>query len=158
MQVIPDMVRATPRGRMLATVLVALTIALLAFFQLVVLPFINASLSVNPSLQTITTLKYGFACFAAVAILPAIMIIATGRKILVCGQCPLPNAWMWRDTKIKRGTDAVRIAWLCIVSGALACLLCTAFVMYIWIMIDRFVPEHNLRSGVTVLQQRSASK
>lgn len=154
----PGIVRATPRGRLLAAGLLAIAIALLVFFQLVVLPFIEAGLSSNPSPQLIATLKYIFVAFSALAILPAIALIVTGRKILKCGQSPAPDAWVWRDTKIKQGKEAIRIAWICIASGALACLLCVLFVAYIWLLFDQLVPQHKLRPGVTILQQQVASK
>jgi hypothetical protein len=153
----PDVVRATTRGRLLSTLLVASAIALLAFFQFFVLPFINTALGANPAPQSIATLKFIFAGFAALAILPAIAMIAVGRKILLCGQSPLPNAWVWRDTRVKRGRDAIRIGWICVVSGALACLLCSALVAYIWTMFDRITPERQLRPGVIILQERSGS-
>lgn len=153
----PDVVRATTRGRLLSTLLVASAIALLAFFQFFVLPFINTALGANPTPQSIATLKLIFAGFAALAILPAIAMIAIGRKILLCGQSPLPNSWVWRDTMVKRGRDTIRIGWICVVSGALACLLCSALVAYIWTMFDRITPERQLRPGVIILQERSGS-
>jgi hypothetical protein len=153
-----DLVRATARGRLLSMLLVGSAIALLAFFQFFVLPFINTTLGANPTPQSIATLKFIFAGFAALAILPAIAMIAAGRKILLCGRSPLPNAWVWRDTRVKRGRDAIRIGWICVVSGALACLLCSALVATIWAMFDRITPERPLRPGVIILQERSASK
>jgi hypothetical protein len=154
----PDVIRATPRGRVLSVVLIALAIALLAFFQLFVLPSIQSVLGASPLPNTIATLKYIFSGFAALAIVPAIAMIATGRKILRSGQYPPPNAWVWRDTRIKRGRDAIRIAWICIIAGALAGLICAAFVAYIWVMFDRIVPQHRLRPGVVILQEQFASK
>lgn len=153
-----DVVRATPRGRLLSTLLVASAIALLAFFQFFVLPFINTSLAANPTPQSIATLRYIFAGFAALAILPAIAMMATGRRILACCQSPPPNAWVWRDTRVKRGRDAIRIGRICIVSGTLACLLCVALVATIWATFGRIMPEHPLRPGVVILEERSASK
>jgi hypothetical protein len=153
-----DVIRATRRGRMLSTLLLAFAIALLALFQFLVLPFISASLNANPTPQSIATLKYLFLGFAALAILPAIAMIACGWKILNCGQTPVPGAWVWRDTRVKRGRDAARIAWICIASGALACLLCIAMVAFTWATFDRIVPENGLRPDVIILEQRPASK
>jgi hypothetical protein len=153
-----DVVRATPRGRLLSTLLVALAIALLAFFQWYVLPFIDTTLAGNPTPKAIGTLKTIFIGFAALAILPAIAMIATGRKILATGQSPLPNAWVWRDTSVKRGREAGRIGWICVVSGALACLVCIGIVAFIWITFDRIAPQQNLRPGVNILQERPATK
>jgi hypothetical protein len=155
---VPDMIRASSRGRLLSAAAVAMAIALLALFQFFVLPFISKSLNANPSQQTIAHLKYLFIGFAALAILPAIAMIATGRKILRCGQCPLPNAWVWRDTGIKRGSDAIRIGWICIASGVVVCVSCIALAAYIWTMFDRIVPQHKLRPGVIILQQKFAAK
>jgi hypothetical protein len=152
-----DLVRATARGRLLSTLLVASAIALLAFFQFFVLPFINTALSANPAPQSIANLKFIFTGFAALVILPAIAMIVAGRKILLYGRSPLPNAWVWRDTTVKRGRDAIRIGWICVVSGALACLLCSALVAYIWTMFDRITPERQLRPGLIILQERSGS-
>jgi hypothetical protein len=154
----PGVVRATSRGRLLSAALLAFAIALLAFFQFFVLPFISASLQADPAPRTIANLKYLFVGFAALAILPAMAMIATGRKILRCGQCPVPNAWVWRDTRIKRGGDAIRIGWICIVSGSAACLACIALSAYIWTMFERIAPQHKPRPGVTVLQQKLASQ
>ncbi|MEN3293917.1 MAG: hypothetical protein V7642_3170 [Burkholderiales bacterium] len=156
-----DFVRATRRGRVLSTLLLAVAIALLALFQFLVLPFISASLNANPTPQSIASLKYLFLAFAALAILPAIAMIASGRKILKCGQTPVPGAWVWRDTRVKHGRDAARIAWICIAAGAFACLLCTAMVAFIWTTFDRIVPENGmsgLRPGVIILEQRPAAK
>jgi hypothetical protein len=153
-----DVVRSTRRGRVLSTLLLALAIALLGLFQFLVLPFVSASLNANPTPQSIATLKYLFLGFAALAILPAVAMIASGRRILKCGQTPVPDAWVWRDTRVRRGRDAARIAWICIAAGALACLLCVAMVAFIWATFDRIVPENGLRPGVILLEQRSASK
>jgi hypothetical protein len=155
---VSEVVRATPRGRLLSTLLVALAIALLGFFQWYVLPFIGTALADNPTPQSIGTLKTIFIGFAALAILPAIVMVATGRKILLTGQSPQPDAWVWRDTRIKHGRDASRIGWFCILSGALACLACLGIVAFIWATFDRIVPQHTFRSGVAILQERSATK
>jgi hypothetical protein len=154
----PDVVRATPRGRLLSALLLASAIALLGFFQLFVLPYTTATFTANPTPESIAALKYIFAGFAALAILPAIAMIVIGRKILACGQSPLPNAWIWRDTRVKRGRDARTIAWICIVSGTLACVLCLLLVAYISATIDRIKPKQSLRPGVIILEERSGSK
>lgn len=154
----PDTMRATSRGRVLSAALLVLALAVLAFFQLYVLPSVQSSLRPPFPPNAVTSLKFLFAGFSALAILPAIAMIAVGRKILRSGQCPPPDAWVWRDTRIKRGREAIRMAWICIVSGALAALACAALAAYIWIMFDRVIPQHQLRPGVTILQEQFASK
>ncbi|MDB5773438.1 MAG: hypothetical protein JWM42_3812 [Burkholderia sp.] len=153
-----EVVRATRRGRLLLSLMFAVAIAVLALFQFFVLPFINSSLAMNPSPQSIATLKYLFAGFAALAVLPSIAMIVIGRRILRCGQSPLPGAWVWRDTRVKRGRDATRIGWTCIVSGALSCLICIGAVAYIWATFDKMIPAEQLRPGVILLQPESSSK
>lgn len=152
----PDIVRATIKGRILSLISITLAIGLVATFLLWILPRLNTLLISTPSLNAIATLRYTFIGFAALAILPAIVMIATGRQILCSGQWPPPNAWIWRDTRIRRGYQATCIGWACIASGALTCVLCAAIVGYIWSMFEQVIPKHKLRPGVVILQEHYA--
>lgn len=154
----PDILRATPRGKALSTALIVLALAALTFLQIYLLPSLQTALRPPLAPDAIASLKFMFAGFTALAILPAIAMIIIGKKILESGQCPPPNAWVWRDTRIKRGRNAIRIAWISIVSGTLAALACAVLAAYVWIMFDRIVPQHTLRPGVTILQEPFASK
>jgi hypothetical protein len=152
-----DVIRATSRGCLLSATLIALSIPLIEFFQLAVLPAMNASLDNHPAPHTIATLKYIFAGFAVLAILPAIVMIGVGRKMLKSGQWPPPGTWVWRDTCIRRGRDAARMAWVCIVSGTLTCILCLGLLTYIWTLFTQLASAPQLRPGVAILQQPFAA-
>lgn len=150
-------VRATRRGRLLTAALVVCMIVLVAFFQLFVFPLLKDALGANPSAQAVRTLKWIFAGCAAFGMLPALYMTITGSKVRRCGQFPLPGAWVWRDTGVRRGRDAERIGALCIASGAVACLLCIGTAVYIWITFDRLAPG-RLRPGVVIIQPAPAPK
>jgi len=153
-----DILRATPRGKVLSAGLIVLGLAVLAFFQMYLLPLLQSALRPPLVPNAIASLKFMFAGLTALAIIPSIAMVLIGRKILESGQCPPPHAWVWRDTRIKRGRDAIRLAWISIVSGVLAALICAILAGYVWIMFDRVIPQHQLRPGVTILQEQSASK
>ena len=152
-----EFVRATPRGRLFSVALFVLSVALIAVFQFAVIPKINASLG-HPTVGMTHMLKWTFSGFTALALLPAAALMIIGCKVLRIGQHPLPNAWVWRDTPIKHGDDAKRIGKLCMISGAIAWMICLALVAYIWIVFDRLSPALQLRPGITLLQSRTTEK
>jgi hypothetical protein len=154
----PGMIRATPRGRLLSAALIALAIVLSAVFQFLVRPSIRDIVGAHSTPEAIIIVKYSLIGFAALAIAPAIILIVIGRKILRNRQYPPPNAWVWRDTPVKRGKPAIRIAWTCIITGVLAGVLCAGLVAYIWLAFERIEPQHPSRPGIVILQERSASK
>lgn len=127
----PDIMPATLRGKVLGAAVVILSLLLIVFFQLLVFPAIPKMIEPYSSIQAINTFKYLLGGFTAIALFPAVVLIGIGRKIQKHQQSPSPNAWIWRDTKIKRGRDALRIGWTCIIAGILSCLLCLALVSYI---------------------------
>lgn len=147
-----DIVKATARGRVLSVAVFVLALAIVAVFQFITMPVINATLAGNPTPATAGTLKWIFAGFAALAVIPSAAMIFIGRKIVRCGQYPLPNAWVWRDTPIRRGDQARRMGKLCITSGTFAGVVCLALITYIWTMFDTLSSTPQLRPGVTVLQ------
>lgn len=148
-----DMVRATLHGRVCTAGLVLCLMVLVAFFELFVLPLLNNTFAAAPSAQDIQTLKWILAGLAASGILPALYMIVTGCKARRSGRFPLAGAWVVRDTKIKRGIDAMRIGAFCIASGVIACMICIGTMTYIWIMFDRLAPAHTLPKNVIILKQ-----
>jgi hypothetical protein len=151
-----DIVKATARGRVLSIAVFVLALAIIALFQFVTIPVINATLAGNPTPETASTLKWIFAGFAALAVIPSAAMIFIGRKIVRANQYPLANAWVWRDTPIQRGDRARRMGKLCITSGTFAGIVCLALIAYIWTVFDRLSFTPQLRPGVTVLQAPTA--
>jgi hypothetical protein len=154
----PDIVRATTRGRILSSAVLVLALGISVLFQFVAMPIINASLNSNPTPALANTLKWIFGGFAALAILPSAAMVIIGRKILQAGQYPLPGAWVWRDTIIKRGVRAKQMGKLCVTSGMFAGLVSLALIAYIWTVFDRITSPPPLRPGVTLLQKPIARK
>lgn len=150
-----DFVRATPRGRWLSAILVLLALALVAAFQYFAFPFLNRVLNGAPTPQSIIAIKSIFVGMAIIAVLAGVAMIQSGRKILRCKQSPPPDAWVWRDTRIKQGPAAIRLGWLCIVAGAVTGVLCIGLLAYLWIVFDRLGAQPNLRPGVIVLPPKT---
>ena len=150
----PDVMRATLRGRLLLAVFVLLAGCLLAVYQFYGLPFLKAALGASAPAHAIDTIMLVLIGVMAVFICAGAYVIWYGKKISRQRQFPLPGAWVWRDTVIKRGRAAVRIAWLHYAVGALIAIPCIVFAVYAWIMLDRLAPQLKLPPGVTILQQR----
>ncbi len=153
-----DIVRATLRGRLCIATLTLCLIALIAFYQWFVFPLLSNTLVANPTAQNIRLLKWILGGCAASALLPALCVIVIGWKVRRSGQFPLVDAWVLRDTKIKRGLEAARIGTFCIVSGVITALLCVGAMAYIWIMFERLPSAHTLPQGVILLKQTPGTK
>ena len=147
----PDIVRPTRRGRMLSAALVALTIALLLPFLFFVLPFLNTGFNPLPSPNQIMLIKAILVSVAALGVASGVALIQSGRKILRSGQCPPPDAWVWRDTKIVRGARAILLGRAYIISATLCCVLCVGLVAYMLVVLDRVKPRFNLPPGVKII-------
>jgi formate hydrogenlyase subunit 3/multisubunit Na+/H+ antiporter MnhD subunit len=153
-----EVAAATTRGRVVAAALLLVCVLLVAGFQLFALPFMNSMLGSPLTSDSIYRIKSGFTGLAALVILPALFMMFTGWRIIRRGQFPLPDAWVWRDTRIKRGAPAKRIGRLCIAAGVLACLVCVAMLAYAWIAFDRLLPAHELRPGIVIVKESYATR
>src|SRR4051794_1163720 len=121
----PDLMRATPHGRRLAAFLAIFAIALIVLFQVYAFPYFNTiidSTSTPPSADAIRIVKSIFFGIAALGVASSPVLILHAQKFLQPRQCPPPDAWLWRDTKVMRGTKAVRFAWAYIAVGIATCL------------------------------------
>lgn len=152
-----DIVRSSLRGRAWTMALLALAALLIATFQQFILPSFERALH-SPSPDARIQAKLAFATAAAVGLLPALCLIATGWQIHRRGQFPLPGAWVWRDTPVTRGWKAARMGWVFLLAGVIGALLCGSLTAYAWIMFDRLQPELKPRSGVTILHDSTATK
>lgn len=152
---VSGVVRATPRGRWLSAILVLLAIALVAAFQIFAFPFLNNVLNGAPTPQAIIGIKSIFVGLAVIAVISGFVMIHSGRKILRCKQSPPADAWVWRDTKIKQGQAAIRLGWLCVISGVVAGVLCVGLLAYLWIVFDRIATQPPLRPGVIILPPKT---
>ena len=148
---------ATPRGRRLLTLLLILAAGVLALFLRFGLPYFTAMLNTAtpPAANAILLIKCCFAGLAVLGVASAAGLIIHARSILRSRQCPPPGAWVWRDTRIVRGTQAARRAWLYIVVAIVCCLACIGLAIYIALMLDRLAPHYRLPPGVTIIQQKS---
>jgi nitrate reductase gamma subunit len=101
-QRVPDVVRATLRGRLLLVALILVAAGLVAAFQFFGLPFLKAAVSATSSANAIATIKAVLIGMMAVLVCAGAYVIWYGRKISRHGQFPLPNAWVLRDMPIKQ--------------------------------------------------------
>ena len=152
-----DVVRATPRGRAWTLMLLAVAVMLVACFQWFVFPLIDSALR-DATIASIENLKFVFAACILAGLVPALFMIVIGWRVRRHGRFPLPGAWVWRDTSVKRGRAAARIAWLCMTAGAIAALLCIGLTAYAWTVFDRLVPQYDLKQGVVILRESLSPK
>lgn len=129
-----------------------LVLALIATFQFFVFPLLTASLKAAPALNAVSTLKIIFIGFAAIVISVAVFVIWYGSKILRCGQFPVPGAWVWRDTSIKRGQSVIKVAWLHFLTAALIIIIGIALAVFMWRGLDRLRSQYELPNGVTIVR------
>jgi hypothetical protein len=153
-----DCIRATRAGRVWTAALLLFAMVLITGFAAWVPPFITASFSTPPSADTLSRVRLLFVALCVLAAVPAAYLVAAGLRITQLAQFPLPNAWVWRDTPVKRGAPARRIGRLCIAGGCIALVTCAALCAYAWIMLDRLRPVHMLRPGVVILQEQHQAK
>ena len=150
---LPGVVRATKQGRWFAAALTAAAIALILPFIYFVIPALNAGFNPMPSARQLLIIKGILVALAGFGVLAGAIMIQTGRKILRSGQCPPPDAWLWYDTKIKRGAAAIQLAWAYIITAVICCLLCIGMVGYILVVLDRLPPSLTLPPGVKIIEQ-----
>ena len=151
----PEIMRATQRGRRLALAQAVVGVVLLLPFLLVVLPLLNSGFNPMPAASQITLIKAILVGLAAMGVAAAAVLIRSGRKILRSGQCPAPDTWVWRDTKVIRGTPAIRLAWIYIVVAALCGILCVGLTAYILVVLNRLPPQFNLPKDIKIIEHRS---
>jgi hypothetical protein len=153
-----EIIRATARGRAWMIVLIALAVILVAFFQWFVFPLLDTALQAAPDIDAVKTLRLIFPGCAILGMLPALFLVATGWKVRRCGQFPLPGAWVWQDTPVKRGKCAGRLGWLCMAAGTVSALLCAGLALYASLMLDRMAPELSVPPGVIILKEAPATR
>lgn len=151
----PEIMRATQRGRWLALAQAVVGVVLLLPFLLVVLPLLNSGFNPMPAAGQITLVKAILVGLAAMGVAAAAVLIRSGRKILHSGQCPAPDTWVWRDTKVIRGVPAIRLAWTYIVVAALCGILCVGLTGYILVVLNRLTPQFNPPQDVKIIEHRS---
>jgi hypothetical protein len=151
----PDIVHPTRRGRMLSAALVVLTIALLLPFMFFVLPFLNTGFNPLPLPNQIMLIKAILVSVAALGVASGVTLIQSGRKILRTNQCPPPDAWVWRDTKVVRGSRAILLGRIYIVSAALCCVLCVGLTGYVLVVLDQIKPGFNLPAGAKLIEYQT---
>jgi hypothetical protein len=149
-----DVMRATRQGKTvsaLLAILVSSSSLAVLFFSL---PRLTMLLDISHASSAPILFKAALVAVASLAVLCGTIMIFAGRKILRCGQYPASDAWLIRDTKIRRGREAVRLAWSCIISGVLACVWSVGFAVYIWVTPERAAPL-KLPPGVTIIQKKT---
>lgn len=152
----PDIVRATRAGKISAGVLVMVGIGLLALFQFYFLPVLKSVVGTSPPPNGMLIVKTAFIALGGLGMLCGLVMVWYGRKILRSGQCPPPDAWLARDTKLRRGHLAKRFAWAYIACGAVACILCLALAGFMATMLQPLARE--VHQPVIILQQKYSGK
>lgn len=149
--------RATPRTRLLLSVLLGLALTLLLLCLFVAIPFLEKALNTIPSsnLNAIKDILIGFAC---IAMLAGVGTIFSGRKILRSGQYPPADAWVWRDTIIRHGSSAIKFGWLHIAIGALICTIGLGSTFYVWHLIDQAIPYSRLGKHVVIIKRQTFTR
>src|ERR1035437_9261826 len=150
----PEVIRATRRSQLTSAVLVILVIASSIAFVFFALPLMTTLPGVSPVSNAPTLFKAMLLIIASLGVLCGAIMIRSGREIMRCGQYPTSDMWLIRDTRVKRGRDAVRMAWVCFISGVLACVWSIGLALYIWMTLERTMPL-KLPPGVTIVQQKS---
>ncbi len=152
-----DVIRATPKSRRRAALLVGFTLGLALPFLFFVLPLLNRSVNPLPSPSEITVIKGLLVSIAALGVVTSAVVLQFGRKILRSGQCPPNDTWVWRDTKIQRGEQARRLAWAYIISALISGILCIGLVVYSLVVLGRVSAQTPIKlpQGVKLIEQKS---
>lgn len=153
----PDIIPASKHGRLFLGLLIAAALGVLALYQFVALPYLMKSLSKTPPVN-LPTIKAILIVCASIGAIMGLGVGWYGRKIIRAGQYPLANAWVWRDTVIQHGRRARQFGWMHIATGALICLLCVGITLILWNMMASLAPQHKLRPGVVILQEKISDK
>jgi hypothetical protein len=139
-----EIVRATPRARLLLSLLLLLALLFFLVCQFAAIPFLIKTLNTTPlSSASKVAIKSMLAGFASIAMLAGLWTTFHGRAIWRDGRYPPARAWVWRDTPVKRGKIAVRFACLHIAIGTLICLIGLGCSLYLWRLVDRAIPHTN---------------
>ena len=152
-----EIVRATRAGKISAALLGLVGIGLLALFQFYLFPLLKSMVAAAPPPHGLSIVKTAFIALGGLGTLCGLVMIWYGRKILRSGQCPPPDAWLARDTRLRRGPLAKRFGWTYIVCGALACALCLALAVIVATQLHQPL-ERPGRHPVIILQQQSSGK
>ena len=152
----PDIVRATRAGKISAAALVVIAIGLLALFQFYLFPLLKTVAGVAATPNGLLIVKTIFVALGSLGVLCGLVMIWYGRKILRSGQCPPPDAWLARDTNVRRGQLSKRFGWAYIACGALACVLCLALAVFMATMLQPLARDG--RQPVIILQQKYSGK
>jgi hypothetical protein len=149
-----EIVRTTRRARLLLSAAVLLVLAFFLLCQFVAIPFLKAELDIAQA-SNLAVVKNILAGFGVIATLAGLCTILYGRKIIVGGQYPPANAWVWRDTLIKRGRIATQFGWFHIAAGACMIIIGLGSTIYLWHLIDQSLPHFKSDKHFTILQQKS---
>ena len=93
----------------------------------------------SPELATAraaTILQVALAIGVGFALLAAGWIARLSTRILEAGQYPLPGARLTRDTRLRRGSAARRVAWLGFVCAAVLVLAATGLLATGWRLLE----------------------
>jgi hypothetical protein len=153
-----EIVRASRAGKISAALLVLVGIGLLALFQFYLFPVLKSTVAVTPPPHALLIVKAAFFTLSGLGALCGLVMMWYGRKILRSGQCPPPDAWLARDTKVRRGPRAQRFGWTYIVCGALACALCLALAAIVATLHLPLERRWNQHQPVIILQQKYSGK
>ena len=150
-----ELMRATPAGRRLGAILLALLLVGIAAFALLIVPRMESAFAPLPSGDSIQMLKTGFALFALAVVALALTLAANGWRIVRSGQAPPPGTLVWRDTRIIRGLPARRTGIAYLALGVLCCALGIGLGVHIWGLLNRLTEPMaiNLPPGVVILKQ-----
>jgi hypothetical protein len=140
---------ASAKGRGLLVAVVLFSIGLAGAFYWWALPYFR-EVTLHPTSEALRHIKIAFYGMAMLGTATAIVLAYYAYQILHTGQCPPPNAWMWRPTRIIRGKPAIRRAWSYIVVAALSWIICLSLSIYIGRLLDQF----NAIPHVKIIQQK----
>lgn len=153
-----EFVHASRAGKISAALLILVGIGLLALFQFYLFPLLKSMVAEVPPPHALSIIKTAFFTLGGLGALCGLVMIWYGRKILRSGQCPPPDAWLARDTKLRRGPLAKRFGWTYIVCGALACILCLALAAIVATLHLPLERRWNQHQPVIILQQKYSGK
>jgi hypothetical protein len=154
----PNVVRATRIGKILAAILLVVGIGLLALFQFYLTPLLKAVLGLSPPINGMRIVKTIFISLSVSGMASGLVMAWYGRKIRRCGQCPPPDAWLARDTRVRRGKSAINIAWIYIGGGTLIGIMCIVLGVYVATKLEPSVRYYPVRPGTIILQPQHPGK
>jgi hypothetical protein len=126
-----EIAKANLQGRALLAATIVLVLAFSACFRIYIFPFMELASSRAAAPDSSAIARALFTALGGLGIMTALAWILYARRIILHRQDPPPGAWLWRDTPIVRGKQALRRAWLSIATAlilASACVACAAYV------------------------------